>query len=665
MAAEPAWRPDRRQWWLLGTALLLASLPHLLELPWSLVTVWILLAGARIAYGVQGLGRVPGWLRLPIALLIAVLVFHHHGTHLSRAAATTLLVMMAALKFLELSRRRDAYVLLFVGFFLVAAALLEDQSLAMGLYLLPVFLVLVATWLGLEAPPGECRCRALLRRALRMSLQTLPLALALFVLFPRLPAPLWRLPENGAARMGLGDSMEPGAISALARSTEPVARVRFSDGIPPPQQRYFRGPVLEFTDGRRWQRISDRRPLAAPPAEGLQLLGHPVRQEILLEVQPHTRILPALDYPVEVRPPARWRADYTLEAGHDIDRARLYRVVSYPRARIRHLSETDRLLNLLVPETLSPRVRALARRLRDQAAGVPGRIVAGALAFFRRQPFHYTLHPPALDGYPDPVDAFLFETRRGFCEHYASAFTLLMRAAGLPARVVTGYQGGEVNPLGHYLVLRRADAHAWSEVWIEGAGWVRVDPTAAVAPERIERPLEPDLPAREGVPYLAAPDHPLAHWLRRLRQGWDLVDATWSRALAGFDRHRQRALFARLGLHGLSWQILATLAVLFLVPLAGLAGLLLVRRWRRERPDPVCRLYGRFRARCRRHGLTVPECQGPASLLASLRRRRPAWLPEAEAFLTAYIRLRYGPPLSEAERARHLRTMAARLRRLR
>ena len=645
---EAAWRPDRRQWWLLGAALLAASLPHLIRLPWSLVAVWCLLAGARVAYGVRGLGRVPSWLRLPIALLIVVLVFHHFGMRLGREAATTLLVMMAALKFLELERRRDAQVLVFVGFFLLAAAFLESQSLAMGLWLPAAFLSLVAAWLSLEQPPGVCRCRTLLRQSASLGLRALPVALGLFLLFPRLPSPLWQLPESDPGhRTGLSEHMEPGAISELALSTEPVARIRFPDGMPPAPLRYFRGPVLELTDGARWERVRKAQSETRRPETRIVTAGPSYRQEILLEAQPGSRILPAMELPTAPPPGARLEADLTLTAERELDQPRLYRVVSQPEARIVRLSETDRLLNLLVPERIGERVRRLARRFRDGATQ-PRQIIEAALAYFRREPFHYTLRPPRLDDRRDPVAAFLFETRRGFCEHYASAFAILMRIAGLPARVVTGYQGGEVNPLGNHLVLRRADAHAWTEVWIEGEGWIRVDPTAAVAPERIEQPLDPQGLFDDRVRFVADPDEPLGRLIARLRAGWDLMDATWTRAVAGFDRHRQLDLLGRFGLAGLTWQLLATLAVMLLVPCAGLLAIFLIRRWRRERPDPAVVLYDRFRHLCRRRGLATPANEGPCELLHRLARERPEMFPEADRFIRDYVLLRYGRAESHA-----------------
>ncbi len=640
--AETTWRPDRRQWWLLGAALLIVSLPHLCRLPWSLVAVWCLLAGARVAYGVRGLGWVPSWLRLPIALLIVILVFHHFGLRLGREAATTLLVMMTALKFLELQRRRDAQVLVFVGFFLLAAAFLESQSLAMGVWLPAAFLSLVAAWLSLEQLPGVCRCRTLMRQSVSLGLRALPVALGLFVLFPRLPSPLWQLPESEPGhRTGLGDHMEPGAISELALSPEPVARIRFPDGIPPPALRYFRGPVLELTDGARWERVHKAQSGTRAAETRVAARGPRYRQEILLEPQPRSRVLPAMELVTALPPGARLQADLTLVADRKLDQPRLYRVTSQPESRIVRLSESERLLNLLVPERIGERVRRLARRFRDGAAH-PRQIVEAALSYFRREPFHYTLRPSRLDDRDDPVGAFLFETRRGFCEHYASAFAILMRIAGLPARVVTGYQGGEVNPLADHLVLRRADAHAWTEVWVDGEGWIRVDPTAAVAPERIEQPLDPRGLFDDRVRFVADPDGPLGRLIARLHAGWDLMDAAWTRAVAGFDRRRQLDLLERFGLAGLTWQLLATLAVMLLAPLAGLLAIFLIRRWHRERPDPALALYDRFRRLCRRQGLATPANEGPCELLQRVARQRPTMLPEAERFIRDYVALRYG-----------------------
>jgi protein-glutamine gamma-glutamyltransferase len=323
-----------------------------------------------------------------------------------------------------------------------------------------------------------------------------PVALVMFLLFPRVPGPFWALPSRSAAGLtGLSDEMSPGMISQLIQSDEIAFRVSFEGPEPPQSALYWRGPVLERFDGSTWRDL-ERLPQLSPR---MQLRGPSFRYRITLE--PHGRAwLLALDFP------ARWSDrdamltnEFQLVSRRPIDSAHALEIESWPEASPEpELSPLLRMRNLQQPEGRNPRSTELAIALRA-AAGSDAAFVDAVLRHFREQPFVYTLQPPLL-GSVHPVDEFMFRTRRGFCEHYASAFTLMARAAGVPARVVTGYQGGEVNPISNRLVVRQSDAHAWSEVWLEGRGWTRVDPTGAVAPNRIELSLGDALPAGERVP---------------------------------------------------------------------------------------------------------------------------------------------------------------------
>jgi len=460
------------------------------------IAPWI--SGIALLLGMwRYLAAVRGWrlpsrtLRLLLALAGFVGVFASYGSINGVQAGSALLVLMLALKLTETWRRRDCALLAVLGFFLIGAEFLYEQRILTTLYMLPVLWLLTAELLAVTHPGTPLAFRTALTTSGRLLLLAVPLMLIMYLLFPRIPGPLWGIGDaRGAGVSGLDDSMTPGSIGELALSDEIAFRVEFAGPPPPPAARYWRALVLHDFDGRSWQTNWPVR--GATP---LTPLGGTIRYTITLE--PHERNwLFALDLPVSIPPDAVLLSDYALRTPRRLTERRRYSVESALAYRADAvLEDWARRRDLRLPDGFNPRTHALATQWRNQFGDNATAIVQTALAMFRNQPFVYTLQPPLLGR--NSVDEFLFDTQKGFCEHYASSFTVLMRAAGIPARVVTGYQGGEENPFADYFIIRQASAHAWSEVWLEGRGWVRVDPTAAVAPERIERGLQDALPAGE------------------------------------------------------------------------------------------------------------------------------------------------------------------------
>jgi transglutaminase-like putative cysteine protease len=474
--------------------------------------------------------------------------------------------------------------------------------------------------------------------ALRLLAQAVPLMLILFVLFPRLPGPLWSLPSDAHARTGLSGDMEPGRISELALSETVAFRADFAGPLPPPAQRYWRGPVFEFTDGRRWWGIDAKTvPVTAVPAPDTR--GTAYRYTLTLEPS-GTPWLPVLEMTTSL--PADTVRLPTLEvrARRNLDALRRDTFVAFTEYRARNADAATLARTLEVPARLSARMRDLAQSWRA-AARDDRAVVAAALHHFNTQPFVYTLTPPPLGR--DPADEFLFETRRGFCEHYASAFTLLMRAAGIPARVVTGYQGGEVNPLGGHLIVRQSDAHAWAEVWLADAGWVRVDPTAAVAPERIEYRIDLGFArAGDSVRFRLDDNSALAQALQRARFALDALNNGWNQWVLSYGPERQRNLFSGWGLRDADWRQLGW-ALLFGIGAAlGVLALVLLRR-PRPHIDAAARLYAQFQRRLVRQGIAASPQEGPRDLLARIERAQSPSRAAARHIVELYIALRYAP----------------------
>ncbi len=641
--ARRAWRADPAEAWLLG-GLLLVVAPHFARMSGALSALCLGLLGWRVLAAFSRV-RLPGrWLRVLLTFAAVGAVFASYHTLVGRHAGVALLVVMLCLKLLEMKGPRDTTVAIFLGYFVVITGFLFGQSVFIGVYMLVVVVVLTTALIAHQHRAREwggwAGQRQHLRTAAVLVAQAAPMMLVLFVLFPRIPGPLWGMPKDAfTAHTGLSDTLSPGNIARLSDDDAVAFRVRFNGGPPPPAQRYWRGPVLWDFDGYTWSDPDQPREVRAPPQPiDYRALGPALNYTVTVE--PHGRFwLFALDLPARVPGDATLTSAYQLLSRHPVQGVRRYRMRSYPQYRLDPDTAPSPQRYLALPRDTAPRARALAARWRAQAADAAG-VVREALAYFRKQPFYYTREPPATPG--DPVDGFLFETRRGYCEHYASAFAVLMRAAGIPARVVTGYQGGEMNPVGDYLIVRQSDAHAWAEVWLRGTGWERVDPTAVIPPGRIDSSedlarIRPD--ERQNV------ERQRGDWLTRTWRGlgyrWDSLNYYWNQWVVGFDRRRQNTLLEQLGLGGISWRgtaglLFASLGVIVLA----LAAFVLLRR-RATPSDPVQRCWRRFCAKLARRGLVRGPAEGAQDFAQRVRRQRPELAAQVSAIAALYNRLRY------------------------
>jgi transglutaminase-like putative cysteine protease len=612
----------------LAAALTLAILPHLSHLPgWF----WPVFPGAVGWSGLVDRGRLalpPRWLLAVITLVTVAVVLVYHHTLFGRDAGTTLLAAMVSLKFLELRTPRDGMVLIFLGYFLVMAILLYDQSLLLTAYLLASLVVLLAAQVALQHP-AALPPLSLLRLTSRQLLEAIPLLLILFILFPRISGPLWGLPKDAYSGLsGLSEEMTPGSISQLSLSASVAFRVRFNGPIPPPEQLYWRELVLWRYDGHTWRRTEE----SSSPQFSYQVEGRAVDYAIILE--PHgKRWLPALELPASLPANTGITPSLQLMRNQAVNELLRYELRSYPRYNTGPLQLQGQ---TSLPARLNPRARALAEQWQARYPN-PVDSVRAALTLFREEPFHYTLKPPLLQD-KNAIDEFLFDSRRGFCEHYAGSFVFLMRAAGIPARVVLGYQGGERNELGGYLIVRQSDAHAWAEVWLEGRGWVRVDPTAAVAPERVERGLYAALEDPNALPLLIRRGSP---WLHNLLLSWDYLNNAWNEWVLAYGPERQQQFLSGLGFGPVDWR---GMTIALVVVLTGV-GLLVVGFHtlnRRTAIDPVTLAYQRFCAKLARTGLGRAPHEGPLAFTERVAVCRPELAARVRLIGRLYANLRYG-----------------------
>ena len=642
---------------LLAAAMVLA--PHALHLPW-----WLSMAAAapllwRASITVRGQRQPRLVLLLPLALLGIAGVYASYGTLLGRDPGVAMLVLLLALKSLEMHGRRDVFVFVFLSFFLLLANFFHTQGILSAAWMLATVIVLLAALLSAQYGAIQPRLAQRLRLLGRMLALAMPLAALMFIFVPRLDAPLWGKAQDGTqARTGLSDSMQPGAIASLALSGEPVFTARFSTPIPPQDQLYWRGVVLGDYDGSTWTRSGaapGQRQRAINGKIDIALDGSPSNYEVTLQPSGQRRIF-VLDVPrsIERLPGNPYVVSPALEVltVQPITSTVRYRASSMPRYRLQAgLSPAQRQPWLSLPAGSNPRSLAWARALRGSGAQAlaPQAAIAAVLDHFRRAPFRYTLQPPLLDK-ENNVDAFLFGTQAGFCEHYAGSFVVLMRAMGIPARVVTGYQGGTRGATAAgasaSLTVRQSDAHAWSEVWLAGQGWVRVDPTSAVAPLRTQRNLDAALPP-------APVPSPLTAWralvgldggsggaIAAWQQQWQQAEHAWNNWVLDATPQRQRAMLD--GLRSLPANSIA-LACAVLALAAALAGGLVYRT--RHRPgDPLDRLYARFCRLQARRGYSRAPHEGPHGYAARLAAGTAT--PEAHAaiarFLAIYAAMKYG-----------------------
>jgi transglutaminase-like putative cysteine protease len=644
---------ERRDTLVLLLAVALVVVPHFEHLAWWATSVVVLLLVWRVWLTLVQRPLPGRFIMLPLLLAAAGAVYLQHRTLAGQEAGVTFLLLLMALKLLEMRARRDIFVVIFLAFFILLTQFLYGQELPIAVMTVAAVVALFFVLVSVNLDEVDLPARAKLRLVGSTLLKAVPLAAALFVLFPRVSGPLWGMPgQSGQGKTGLSDSMSPGSITRLLDSDEVVLRARFDGEAPAKDKLYWRGPVFGYFNGRSWTATGRRAGGGAPAL----IEGDPrsaVDYTVILEPNKRDWLF-ALDAPALVpqleRLPARITADMQMLVGGLVTERVRYAMRSTPNYRLDARLARDDLQDWTqLPPTFNPRAHQFAQELASRlpSAGTAAsdlQRVNAVLDHFRRGGFEYSVSPPPLGR--NSVDEFLFDTRQGFCEHFASAFVFLLRALDVPARVVTGYQGGELNPVDGYMTVRQSDAHAWAEVWLAGRGWVRVDPTAVVAPIRI------DLGAAEITRQSDSARQAIGSnwdWLRRARFGWEAVQNSWNQWVLSYSEDRQRALVERLGLEP---SVRSVALVLGLVMAALLAWLAFVSMRPRTVDDPLAEAYGLLRDRLERAGVAASISCGPRELYARTRR---ALVEEdvrlARKLLSRYERLRYGPASATATRA--------------
>jgi transglutaminase-like putative cysteine protease len=615
--------PRRSLIWLI-VCQIAVMVPHLQRVPIWIVVIYLAAALWRLQMYRQR-AEMPGkWWRLLLGIAGATLLFTSFGTFIGLEPMVALLLVAAALKLLEAIRERDGYLLVFLGFFICVTHFIFTQTLPATLYSVFCTGLLVTALITLNQSPGAGFSNHEPLLALKMMTLAIPMMIVLFFLFPRI-GPIWSVPStSGQGTTGMSDFLRPGAVTKLGRSADVAFRARFAGVIPEKAALYWRGLVFsKFEDGTwrtlQWPELpgSERQP------EAPETFDDPLRYRVVLEPT-QQRWLYGMAYAESSTAGVYEAADYRLGVLNPIEFQFGYDVTSWVTAVLQpSLSDWRRRLETDFPRGLNPLTEAWVRDLHSQYSNDRD-FVSALLNYFGTQPFYYTLEPPEILS-PDFVDKFMFDSRRGFCEHYAYSFVAMLRMVGIPARIIAGYQGGEVNPLNNTLIVRQFDAHAWAEVWFGDGGWTRIDPTAAVAPSRIELGMEAALDGQPGFlsdSVLSAYRFRGVKILNWMRLRYDALAFGWQSFVIGFDSARQIDLLKDwFGEIRVSWFV----AIL----LGSWAGVLLpLMLWlnRGRRVQPLLPEEQRFIALCSRleqRGLIRGFGEPPLQTLSRARRHLP------------------------------------------
>ncbi len=617
--------------WLLISLLTVVLLHSVNLIPW--ITV------AAVALGIwRYLLNRKQWalpkmhILIPVMLIICIALLFSFGNNFGRDASISLFIIMTAMKLLETKTLRDYMLVISIGYFAVACIFIFNQSASTFLLSLIPIILLTTTLIQISLPqtiPGIYS----LKLAAKLLLQSIPLMLVLFVLFPRLPGPIWGITKDAYSGMtGLNDSIELGDVSNLIQNSSVAFRVQFDGTIPPRNKLYWRGPVLSQQQNNKWLAANDN---SQAKQASLEPIGAKINYTMTLE--PHNRLwLLLLDMPTTIPKIATLKQAYSAIAKEPIRTRTRYQAVSSLQYILdKTLDTSQSKIALDIDAESNPKSFKLARSW----SHLPSEeIISHVLQMFNQQTFIYTLRPPRLSN--SAIDDFLFNTKKGFCEHYATSFVYLMRAAGIPARIVTGYQGGELNPNGNYLIVRQSDAHAWAEVWLKNKGWVRIDPTAAVAPERIELGIDQAVSEVDALPIFVRPG---AQWLKNAYFNWDNINNNWNQWVLGYDNQKQLDFLQKISGKDLSMMDIAIgMVAIMLITMLIMAAFLLSKA--SQKLNPVQRAYAKHIKQLQKYGLFKNPSEGALDFAHRVANIIPDQSTKVLEIATLYNALQYNKP---------------------
>lgn len=627
-------------YWLVG-GLILSVIPYSQHIPAWVMAFFLLLCVSKLVWFYlsrlmqQNLVIVTIVL-LTLTLLGVVGVYLQFGTIFGLNAGSVLLILLASLKTMEIKCQRDCYIVCLLSYFLVAVNFLYSQTLGTAIYMAFVVFIVTLSLVSLNDCENKISVKQLAKITTSLLLQSIPIMLILFILFPRVSGSLWGMPSDEHTGItGIDDEMSPGSISQLIQSDEIAFRVDFKSAVPENSALYWRGVVLTHSDGFKWTRGKPRYDGAT---DALQPLSPAVSYTVTLEAH-NKKWLYALDMASGGAAQGRLTSDFQLRRKSVVNKRIRYEMSSYVHYKLQASRHDELETALQLPSNKHEKTKALMQQWVNEGLSEQ-QIIKRVLNLFNQDEYYYTLTPPVLTN--DRVDQFMFQTKQGYCEHYANAFAVMMRAAGIPSRVVLGYQGGEYNSAGDYFTVYQRNAHAWTEVWIAEQGWVRFDPTAAVSPSRINEGISSLFP--DGIvntPFIFNQ----INWTRNLwgnfRNRWDALNNTWYQWVISYDENQQGTFLSRLGLPNIDWggMVLlilgsATFVLLYLS--------FMLFKFKDNTKDPVKRLYDQFCKKLSRCGIHRILYEGPLDFAQRAALKRTDLADRIHGITDIYIAVRYG-----------------------
>lgn len=639
-------REQRDTLFILGVLVFLL-MPHYIYLPvWasclSLTTlIW------RAALSTKPAAKLPGRLiKTALAILFFALTYINFNSINGPEAGGCLLVMLTSLKTLELRAKRDALVIFYLGFFLIMLGFLQSQNIPTAIGLFIGLTLLMAALVNANMPSGTPPLKNAIKIALRLMLWGSPLMIALFITFPRLD-PLWQLPNQNLARTGVSDTLTINSIGQLVQDESIAFRIKFDGKEPPMSDMYFRGPVLSIFDGETWRvREIFFESMYGNDAfnQVFQPQSPPINYEITMEVtnQPWIFTLdstiapPQLaGYQLQMYSAFQWFSIPPLSERIRYQGIAYINVITSPPPQQWLLADTR-----LPPDT-NPKTQAWAVELSQNpifaALDAKGK-AQWLLDYIRTENFRYTLTPPKGYSPQNAADQLWFEYKEGFCEHYSYAFAVLMRALGIPTRIVTGYQGAEPNFVDGFWTVRQSNAHAWTEIWQDGYGWLRIDPTFAIAPERINYG---SLRQNANNPIMAGLGS-LSVW-GQITMRWEAIENAWNQWVLGYNVTSSLDMLARLGIKSPNWFtlikiILAFFAILFSFIFSWIF-------WKNKHLDSWNKTYIIIKKKLKQAGFNITDSMGPRKLAESLNEaaKNIPQLSKIQEALFQLEKIRYAP----------------------
>jgi protein-glutamine gamma-glutamyltransferase len=657
--------------WLLAS-IVMVIVPHVGRMPLWLTAMCVLCVAGRVLIH-QGRLSSPGRkFKLCVVVAMALLVVAQFGRNvLSTDATVAVLLAGITLKLLEIYKRRDVLMVIYLCYFTVVAEFIYSQSIPVMLYMALCVVVITSALMALHQTQEYQKPLRTFRLAGLILLQSVPLMAILYLAIPRM-SPLWAMPmQNNGGSTGLSDTLSPGNIGELTRSAEVAFRVRFNGELPNYSELYWRALTLDQFNGKAWQRsygeqvqsLSSSANTIESWYQRIGYAGRPVDYNVIMEATNRNWIY-TLQMPQMKHDDMQMRRDYQVGIQRRITQRLSYDARSWMEYRVDadiSLQSTELVRARLLPRQGNPQAREFAKQLRASVA-TDREYMQAVLAHFRNEEFFYTLSPTVLGD--NPIDEFMFGSREGFCEHYASTFTFLMRAANIPARVVTGYMGGEFNPYDDTLTVRQYDAHAWSEVWFPGEGWIRVDPTAAVAPERVNQGSDSVLQSQdsflqdEGFSLMRFRDSLL---LNNLRLRLEMIDYAWNRFVLNYDEGTQTRLFSVL--FGVVTQIkIALVAISALLVVLACSAYLVFRQQPQAAQLPATRYYLRFCNYLAGLGVARQVGETPLQYQQRLVQQFPQWAREIVDITQSYVELVFGGKQADPHQLKEFRTKVKQFR---